>query len=345
MRLFITLFLLFFSNLFSGLALANPHGGAVLPRKSGVETANKALDESKKNKVTKNANKKGAEPTHGKKPEKNAKSTPAKTVASHDKNAKSHNDKKSADKKSVAAVAHSPHTKSQPEKSTHTASTHTTNSAHATKAVLAKTAKKETTKKETLAQAKTSHKAHELAVAKSAHKKGKAAVDEEDEVAATSSHGKSKKGKHDKAALTISAAHQKRYQHAKLTAMNKLMSQIGKPYHWGGSTPYSGFDCSGLVYYAYKDVVKIPIPRTANEMFHLRDAAPIKKSELESGDLVFFRITNRGAADHVGVYLGNGRFIQSPRSGSDIKISKLSEDYWQDHYVGARRVVTPKTIR
>ncbi|MBP2844251.1 C40 family peptidase [Dickeya oryzae] len=339
MRLFITLFLLFFSNLFSGLALANPHGGAVLPRKSGVETANKALDESKKNKVAKNANKKGAEPTHGKKPEKNAKSAPAKTVTSRDKNAKSHNNKKPTDKKSVAAAAHSLHTKSQPEKSTRTAS------AHATKAVLAKTAKKETTTKETLVQAKTGHKAHELVVAKTAHKKGKAAVDEEDEVAATSSHGKSKKGKHDKAPLTISAAHQKRYQHAKLTAMNKLMSQIGKPYHWGGSTPYSGFDCSGLVYYAYKDVVKIPIPRTANEMFHLRDAAPIKKSELESGDLVFFRITNRGAADHVGVYLGNGRFIQSPRSGSDIKISKLSEDYWQDHYVGARRVVTPKTIR
>ncbi|MBP2836037.1 C40 family peptidase [Dickeya parazeae] len=334
MRLFITLFLLFFSNLFSGLALANPHGGAVPPRKSGVETANKALDESKKNKVAKNANKKGTEPTHGKKPEKHAKPTPAKTVASHDKNAKSHNDKKSADKKSVAAAAHSSHTKSQPEKSTHT-----------TKAALAKTTKKDAAKKETPAQAKTSHKAHELVVAKNAHKKGKAAVDEEDEVAATSSHGKSKKGKHDKAALTISAAHQKRYQHAKLTAMNKLMSQIGKPYHWGGATPYSGFDCSGLVYYAYKDVVKIPIPRTANEMFHLRDAAPIKKSELESGDLVFFRITNRGAADHVGVYLGNGRFIQSPRSGSDIKISKLSEDYWQDHYVGARRVVTPKTIR
>jgi murein DD-endopeptidase len=334
MRLFITLFLLFFSNLFSGLALANPHGGAVPPRKSGVETANKALDESKKNKVAKNANKKGAEPTHGKKPEKNAKSTPAKTVASHDKNAKSHNDKKLADKKSVTAAAHSSHTKSQPEKSTHT-----------TKAALAKTTKKDAAKKETPAQSKTSHKAHELVVAKNAHKKGKAAVDEEDEVAATSSHGKSKKGKHDKASLTISAAHQKRYQHAKLTAMNKLMSQIGKPYHWGGSTPYSGFDCSGLVYYAYKDVVKISIPRTANEMFHLRDAAPIKKSELESGDLVFFRITNRGAADHVGVYLGNGRFIQSPRSGSDIKISKLSEDYWQDHYVGARRVVTPKTIR
>lgn len=78
-------------------------------------------------------------------------------------------------------------------------------------------------------------------------------------------------------------------------------------------------------------------------MYHLRDAAPVKKNELESGDLVFFRI--RGTTDHVGVYLGNGRFIQSPRTGRDIRISYLSEDYWQDHYVGARRVMTPTTIR
>ncbi|HCW46992.1 MAG TPA: endopeptidase, partial [Erwiniaceae bacterium] len=62
-------------------------------------------------------------------------------------------------------------------------------------------------------------------------------------------------------------------------------------------------------------------------------------------DLVFFRINNRGAADHVGVYLGNGRFIQSPRTGKDIQISQLSDDYWERHYVGARRVMTPKTIR
>lgn len=145
--------------------------------------------------------------------------------------------------------------------------------------------------------------------------------------------------------LVLSEAHKRRYQHAKMTAMNKLMSQIGKPYQWGGNSPYTGFDCSGLVYYAYKDVVKIPIPRTANEMYHLRDAAPINKGELEIGDLVFFRINGRGTADHVGVYLGNGKFIQSPRTGADIKISKLSEDYWQEHYIGARRVVTPQTIR
>ncbi|TCV99748.1 C40 family peptidase [Biostraticola tofi] len=147
------------------------------------------------------------------------------------------------------------------------------------------------------------------------------------------------------APMKMSASHKKRYQHAKLTAMNKLMSQMGKPYRWGGMSPTTGFDCSGLIYYAYKDVMRIPMPRTANEMYHFREAAPVKKGELESGDLVFFRIANRGAADHVGVYLGNGRFIQSPRTGRDIRISYLSEDYWQDHYVGARRVMTPKNIR
>ncbi|CQJ46640.1 putative lipoprotein [Yersinia rohdei] len=145
--------------------------------------------------------------------------------------------------------------------------------------------------------------------------------------------------------IKLSPAHKKRYQHAKQTAMSKLMKQVGKPYRWGGSSPNTGFDCSGLIYYAYKDVIRIKMPRTANEMFHLRDAAPVKRGELESGDLVFFNIANRGVADHVGVYLGNGKFIQSPRTGEEIRISMMDNDYWQDHYVGARRVVTPKTIR
>ncbi|MGK9171839.1 C40 family peptidase [Yokenella regensburgei] len=145
--------------------------------------------------------------------------------------------------------------------------------------------------------------------------------------------------------LTLSEAHKVRVQKVQKTAMSKLMNQIGKPYHWGGTSPMTGFDCSGLVYYAYKDLVKFRIPRTANEMYHLRDASPVNVAELESGDLVFFRTQGRGTADHVGVYVGNGKFIQSPRSGQDIQITSLSEDYWQRHYVGARRVVTPKTIR
>ena len=145
--------------------------------------------------------------------------------------------------------------------------------------------------------------------------------------------------------LQLSKAHRIRYQKARETAMNKLMGQLGKPYQWGGTSPKTGFDCSGLVWYAYKDLVKFKLPRTANEMYHLRDAAPVTRDKLEKGDLVFFRISKRGAADHVGVYLGNGKFIQSPRTGKDIQISALSNDYWQQHYVGARRMVTPKTVR
>ena len=138
----------------------------------------------------------------------------------------------------------------------------------------------------------------------------------------------------DEPQLTIADAHKARVQKAQSTAMSKLMDQIGKPYRWGGTSPRTGFDCSGLVYYAYKDLVKIHIPRTANEMYHL-----------QSGDLVFFRTRGRGTADHVGVYVGNGKFIQSPRTGRDIQITSLSDDYWVRHYVGARRVMTPKTIR
>ncbi|WP_426815801.1 C40 family peptidase [Klebsiella sp. WOUb02] len=144
--------------------------------------------------------------------------------------------------------------------------------------------------------------------------------------------------------LALSDTHKKRYLRVRQSAINKLMEQLGKPYRWGGASPYSGFDCSGLVYYAYKDLVKAPLPRTANEMFHHRNADSIKQNELEQGDLVFFRI-HKGSVDHVGVYIGNNHFIQSPRTGSDIRISKLTDDYWQNHYVGARRVVTPQTIR
>jgi len=152
---------------------------------------------------------------------------------------------------------------------------------------------------------------------------------------------KAKEGKPE----TLADLHKARVQKAQKTAMNKLMDQLGKPYRWGGSSPRTGFDCSGLVYYAYKDLVKFRIPRTANEMYHLRDASPVNTGELQSGDLVFFRTQGRGTADHVGVYVGNGKFIQSPRSGQDIQITSLSEDYWQRHYVGARRVMTSKTLR
>ena len=141
----------------------------------------------------------------------------------------------------------------------------------------------------------------------------------------------------------LADAHKAKVKATKV-AMNKLMQQIGKPYRWGGSHRVPVLIAAARLITLIK-TVKIRIPRTANEMYHLRDAAPIERSELKNGDLVFFRTQGRGTADHVGVYVGNGKFIQSPRTGQEIQITSLSEDYWQRHYVGARRVMTPKTLR
>ncbi|AWH88261.1 C40 family peptidase [Limnobaculum parvum] len=128
-----------------------------------------------------------------------------------------------------------------------------------------------------------------------------------------------------------------------------LRKQLGKPYHYGGTSPSTGFDCSGLINYAYRDHLKSTLPRTANNMFHMsaEQAIEIEKEQLHSGDLVFFRTHSRGYgyADHVGVYLGGGEFIQAPRTGKDIQISRLDEDYWQEHYIGARRVLLPSAVR
>ncbi len=123
--------------------------------------------------------------------------------------------------------------------------------------------------------------------------------------------------------------------------MNKLMGQLGKPYRWGGTSPRTGFDCSGLVYYAYKDLVKIHIPRTANEMYHLRDARPVDRDELQSGD----RYSSAPADAHCRPRwrLRRQREIHSvPAHGARYSNHLLSEDYWVRHYVGARRVMTRK---
>lgn len=310
MRVFITLIFVFFSHLFVNVAQAAPHTNA--EKKASASTDDKHL---KKNQTAKTAKKPQTPPEPPKK-----KATPEKTKA------KAQPEKKIVEKKGIEKKGVEKKAKIAP-------STTPSKTAPHKKRV-------DDVEAKTTAAKNTSSRYHSATPAKLVKGLKKGADTAEKKTAAIKP-GAKKAGKEP----VLSEAHKRRYQHAKMTAMNKLMSQIGKPYQWGGNSPYTGFDCSGLVYYAYKDVVKIPIPRTANEMYHLRDAAPINKGELEIGDLVFFRINGRGTADHVGVYLGNGKFIQSPRTGADIKISKLSEDYWQEHYIGARRVVTPQTIR
>lgn len=128
-------------------------------------------------------------------------------------------------------------------------------------------------------------------------------------------------------------------------AIHRMEQQLGKPYVWGGETPGEGFDCSGLVFYAYNKVLAEKLPRTANQMYHYHRAVKVAGTDLRRGDLLFFHIhTPRGKADHMGVYLGDDRFIESPRTGERVRISHLSRPYWRSHFLGARRIVTPETI-
>ncbi len=113
-------------------------------------------------------------------------------------------------------------------------------------------------------------------------------------------------------------------------AIHRLEQQLGKPYVWGGTRPDKGFDCSGLVFYAYNKILEAKLPRTANEMYHYRRATIVANNDLRRGDLLFFHIHSREIADHMGVYLGDGQFIESPRTGETIRVSRLAEPFWQE---------------
>ena len=126
--------------------------------------------------------------------------------------------------------------------------------------------------------------------------------------------------------------------------VNYAKQFLGNPYVWGGTRPDKGFDCSGLVFYAYNKILEAKLPRTANEMYHYRRATIVANNDLRRGDLLFFHIHSREIADHMGVYLGDGQFIESPRTGETIRISRLAEPFWQDHFLGARRILTEETI-
>lgn len=116
-------------------------------------------------------------------------------------------------------------------------------------------------------------------------------------------------------------------------------SAIGIPYRWGGDTPREGFDCSGLVHWAYaRHGVRLPRPSWKQ----IQAGFSVPRSQVMAGDLVFFKIV-QGRSYHVGISTGRGTFIHSPKSGSRVRESSLSNSYWQSHYVTARRVARPAT--
>lgn len=113
---------------------------------------------------------------------------------------------------------------------------------------------------------------------------------------------------------------------------------LGTPYRKRGTTPESGFDCSGFIGYVFRAANAIELPRSAREMYaNLRDAVSSREA-LEPGDLLFFNIGRGNKIDHVGLYLGENRFVHAPASGGSVRIDALDLSYWQQRYAGARRV-------
>lgn len=107
---------------------------------------------------------------------------------------------------------------------------------------------------------------------------------------------------------------------------------VGTPYQWGGTTPQTGFDCSGFVQYLYKQV-GIDIPRVTYDQVNI--GTPVEKGDLRAGDIVFFEPTKQGPG-HEGLYIGDGKFIEAPHTGASVRVSELAG---RGDYVSARRVI------
>ena len=117
--------------------------------------------------------------------------------------------------------------------------------------------------------------------------------------------------------------------------LQKALALLGTPYRWGGTSPDGGFDCSGMVGYVFRSALGIELPRVARAM--AKDGEKVDRSSLAAGDLVFF--SRRGKrVDHVGIYVGEGRFVHAPRTGKDVEVSSLTEGYWSRKFMQARRV-------
>lgn len=110
---------------------------------------------------------------------------------------------------------------------------------------------------------------------------------------------------------------------------------IGHRYTWGGASLEAGFDCSGLLVYLYRSVANMKLPRTTQTMLAQRDAA-ITQSQLQPGDAVFFSHNGSSQASHVGLYIGDNRFIHAPSTGKTIRINSLDEPYWKRTFITAR---------
>ncbi len=129
-----------------------------------------------------------------------------------------------------------------------------------------------------------------------------------------------------------------------ITTAQSLISQgmeyLGIRYRFGGTSPETGLDCSGLVRNVFRNALGLDLPRTAREMSSLGDR--VTRQDLKPGDLVFFN-TMRRAFSHVGIYVGDGQFLHSATRGGGVRIGDLSDRYWSRRFSGARRLLDENT--
>lgn len=123
---------------------------------------------------------------------------------------------------------------------------------------------------------------------------------------------------------------------AKQTVIKTAKKMLGVKYRYGGTSPGRGFDCSGLVQYSHR-LAGITIPRTASQQY--KAAKHISRRYLKAGDLVFFKTSVSRSVSHVGIYLGNNKFIHAPSSGKHVKISSMKEKYWRKRFTAAGRLL------
>lgn len=112
------------------------------------------------------------------------------------------------------------------------------------------------------------------------------------------------------------------------------MGMVGTRYRYGGTDPLEGFDCSGLVYYAYEQA-GYRVPRTSQELF--RAARKISLGDADPGDLMFFQ--DQTKLSHVGIYLGDGLFVHAPATGQNVAVGSLESPYYQEHLVAVGRLL------
>lgn len=122
----------------------------------------------------------------------------------------------------------------------------------------------------------------------------------------------------------------------------RALGLIGRKYRYGGNNPESGLDCSGLVRWVFEDKIAMELPRNSLAMSRL-PAPDVRKDELLPGDLVFFRTRGR-VVSHVGIYIGDGRFVHAATGRSKVRIDRLDATYWRSRFVNAKRVIAPTLV-